>query len=187
MTRKTTQRKPSKRKQPVISRKEPPTLSMGKGKNSALDKSVRTSRAEAISRQIRRLKLSQVQRLTPGLMLSSGKQDVADNDSSQVARTHRQRRNPRHQQHSEEMLDNYLTATSELQLRQLALEEKQFEADVKLKGARLELEYEDIKLSREQRSDTIEVEMEKMTTQQQKFAPRKPTNSDVKKLKRATH
>lgn len=59
------------------------------------------------------------------------------------------------------MLDNYLTATSELQLRQLALEEKQFEADVKLKGARLELEYEDIKLSREQRSDTIEMEMKK--------------------------
>ncbi|KAE9021721.1 hypothetical protein PR003_g12555 [Phytophthora rubi] len=83
-------------------------------------------------------------------------------ESGQGTRTQRQRRNPRHQQRIEAMLEDELTTTSDLEACRLALEEKRFAAYVELQRAQLELQREGLQLAREDRKQSLELELKKL-------------------------
>ncbi|KAG6954123.1 hypothetical protein JG688_00012512 [Phytophthora aleatoria] len=94
------------------------------------------------------------------------------NDDSEVHQNgqgKRQRRNPRHQQAVEQMLNEEMTNSSELETRRLELEAHRLAKEFEIQEKRLGLQRQDLELGREERQHSFRLEQQKLVRKQENF------------------
>ncbi|KAG2829472.1 hypothetical protein PC116_g13208 [Phytophthora cactorum] len=97
---------------------------------------------------------------------------VEVNDDSEIHQNgqgKRRRRNPRHQQAVEQMLNEEMTNSSDLETRRLELEAHRLAKEFEIQEKHLGLQRQDLELGREERQQSFRLEQQKLVRKQENF------------------